>query len=101
MLPISDLDPCLDVLSSGTEVQPSDQRLCSLVRSQVLIEDASSILGWRNGRLLEDFDDPSTQYKMDMLKRRLESSMDAVPKEIDSREFFLIMHCSPLLAPTA
>ena len=79
---------CLDIMSAGPNVQAADEWLCTLIRLQQIVDDSSQLLGPIDPRVAEAFDDPSTQYKLKMLERRLESWRKSAPGAVDDRGFF-------------
>lgn len=86
MLPVSDPETYLAVLSSDPDLSPSDQWLCSLVRLQSIMDDVSNTFNSSNPQILENFDLPSTQYKLQMFRQRLQSWKISAPRSIDARE---------------
>ncbi len=86
MPPTSDPEPLIRILLSDPAEPLSDQWLCSLVRLQLIMEDISNIFSGVNG--FEEFDKPSTQYKLQMSRQRLQSWKDTTPGGVDTRKCF-------------
>ncbi|KIX07840.1 uncharacterized protein Z518_02494 [Rhinocladiella mackenziei CBS 650.93] len=82
MPPVHDLESCLNVLSSDTNTDLSDQWFCSLIQLQLILEDVSNLLS-NQAKLMETFDEPSTQYKMQMFRRRLDNWKESAPRAVD------------------
>ncbi|EXJ87472.1 hypothetical protein A1O3_04432 [Capronia epimyces CBS 606.96] len=86
VLPTSEVDSCLAVLSRNESHQPHlhDRWLCSIVRLQMILEDVSNILAPVSvGTSGQTFDEPAMQYKMSMLQRRVEDWKSTVPVGVD------------------
>lgn len=79
----------MQILSSDSPADLSDQWLCSLVRLQMILDDVSTILGFTNTSPIQAFDQPSTRYTREMLEQRLKGWKESVPTGIDKRELFV------------
>ena len=82
-LPALHIRNFVNTLTGEENAMHSDRWLCSLVRLQLIVDEALNTL---HVTPAEEFDKPGTQHQLKMSQQRLQDWKECTPKELNSRE---------------
>ncbi|OQV07022.1 hypothetical protein CLAIMM_11515 [Cladophialophora immunda] len=85
MPPSSNLEACIDVLSTANSMPRSDALLCSLVRLQVILDNVSNTFDAGDKKAVGEFDSATVQYQLRTFQDRLGSWNTSASNFVDQR----------------